>query len=84
MFTAQRIVVTLLQPQLKIRSAEDEVGVYASLPIDLTSALEIAIEEDFACLDRSDDDNSDEGNSVGDNTGTFANPMARTVCQQQL
>jgi hypothetical protein len=69
-FASQRIVVTLSQSQLTNWSAEDQVGVYASSAVDTTTALEVAIEKDFACLDKSDEDNKD----------TFANPLAGAVC----
>jgi hypothetical protein len=48
----------------------EEVAISASLPIGVGHALEIAIEKDFACLDRSIEENAD----------TFENPHAQLVC----
>ena len=69
-FEAQQILVTMSGEQLENWSSEHQVGVYASLPIDSSATLEVAIEKDFACLDRSDEHNTD----------TFANPLAGTLC----
>lgn len=69
-FVSQQITVTISPQQLATWSAEDQVGAYACLPIIGETALSIALEKDFACLDRSDEDNTD----------TFANPLAGTIC----
>ncbi|RZU39102.1 DUF7009 family protein [Edaphobacter modestus] len=67
---SQQIVVSLSQDQLVSWSGEHQVGIYASLPVAEGTVLEVAIEKDFACLDLSDEDNTD----------TFANPMAGKAC----
>src|SRR5579871_3655197 len=56
--------------RLLIWNREEEVGIYSSLQTGHESLLEVLIEKDFACLDRSDEDNVD----------TFANPLAGTTC----
>lgn len=47
-----------------------DVGMYASVPAGPDRLLEIAIEKDFACLDKSEDQNRD----------TFPNPNQGTIC----
>ncbi len=69
-FVSQQIVVSVSQDQLASWSGEHQVGIYASLPVTESTALEVAIEKDFACLDLSDEDNKD----------TFPNPMAGKAC----
>jgi hypothetical protein len=51
-------------------SNESEVGIYTSVSTAPDRLLDITIEKDFACLDRSEEDNSD----------TFANPHSGVVC----
>ena len=69
-FIDQQITVSVSQDQLTSWSGEHQVGIYASLPVDETTVLEVSIEKDFACLDLSDEDNAD----------TFANPLAGKAC----
>lgn len=69
-FVDQQIAVSVSQEQLTSWSGEHQVGIYASLPVDETTVLEVSIEKDFACLDLSDEDNAD----------TFANPLAGKAC----
>ena len=48
----------------------DEVGIYADIPLE-DGLLSVAIEKDFACLDRREEDDA----------GTFANPLVKEkVC----
>jgi hypothetical protein len=47
----------------------DEVGLYASIP-NGNGMLEVAIEKDWACLDRGEAENAD----------TFPNPLQGTTC----
>jgi hypothetical protein len=66
-----RIVkVILSEDQAHVWRAESEVGVYSALDIGAAGSLEVMVEKDFACLDRSDEENSD----------TFANPQAAACC----
>ena len=51
-------------------SQESEIGVYTLVDIGSEGSLELIVEKDFACLDRSDADNQD----------TFANPLMGSVC----
>ena len=66
-----REVTVILSPdRARIWGAEDEVGVYTTLDMGPAGSLEVVVEKDFACLDRSDEDNSD----------AFANPVAGATC----
>ena len=66
-----RIVkVILSEDQARVWRAECEVGVYSALDIGAAGSLEVIVEKDFACLDRSDEENSD----------AFANPQAAACC----
>jgi hypothetical protein len=67
----QTFVVLVAEEQLRHWSNEGEVGIYSSIELGHRGSLEVLIEKDFACLDRSDDDNAD----------TFANPNAGEVCK---
>ena len=64
------VKVILSQSQACIWGAEDKVGVYSTLDIGAAGSLEVIVEKDFACLDGSDEENSD----------TFANPQAAASC----
>lgn len=69
-FHEDTVTVTIARTVYDRWTLESEVGVYAMLPVEGHQALEVSIEKDFACLDRSDADNSD----------TFENPHAGRVC----
>jgi hypothetical protein len=58
------ITVSVPEVQVKKWAEGDDVGIYADLVLGDDWALSLAIEKDFACLDRSDAENED----------TFANP----------
>jgi hypothetical protein len=58
------ITVSVPEVQLKEWAGSDNIGIYADLALGDNWALSVAIEKDFACLDRSDADNKD----------TFPNP----------
>lgn len=58
------ITISVPEIELKKWAESDDVGVYADLARGDDWALSVAIEKDFACLDRSDAENED----------TFANP----------
>ena len=64
------VTVVLSKDRARIWGDESEVGVYTTLDMGPAGSLEVAVEKDFACLDRSDEDNSD----------TFANPLAGATC----
>ena len=69
-FHLQEIATRISREQLELWSSEVQVGLYASLPIDSGTTLEVSIEKDFACLDSNGEENAD----------TFANPLSGTVC----
>jgi hypothetical protein len=70
-YSPQEIAVILAPRQVVQWSMETEVGVYTQIPIGAGNLLEVIVEKDFTCLDRSDADNKD----------AFANPLAGTNCQ---
>jgi hypothetical protein len=67
----QEVTVVLTPSQVLQWSKNDEVGVYTQVSLGTGALLDILVEKDFACLDRSDEDNLD----------TFANPNAGIKCQ---
>ena len=69
-YGSSEVTVILSKDRARIWSDESEVGVYTTLDIGAAGSLEVAVEKDFACLDRSDEDNRD----------TFANPVAGATC----
>jgi hypothetical protein len=66
----QAVTVILAKDRARIWGSEGEVGVYTELDNGEAGLLEVIVEKDFACLDRSDEDNID----------TFANPHAGATC----
>lgn len=58
--------ITVRVPEVAVKrwAESDDVGLYADLTLGNGWTLSVAIEKDFACLDRSDAENED----------TFANP----------
>jgi hypothetical protein len=64
--------ITVLIPFNKaaVWNRSDQVGIYATADLGRRGLLELVLEKDFACLDRSDEDNLD----------TFPNPLAGAVC----
>jgi hypothetical protein len=53
------ITVSVPAVQLKQWAGGDDIGIYADLALGEDWALSVAIEKDFACLDRSDAENED-------------------------
>jgi hypothetical protein len=66
----REVTVILSKDRARIWGGQSEVGVYTTLDMGPPGSLEVVVEKDFACLDRSDEDNSD----------TFANPLAGATC----
>jgi hypothetical protein len=64
------VTVILSEDQVRIWQAESEVGVYCNLEVGSAGSLDVIVEKDFACLDRSDEENTD----------TFTNPYAGGIC----
>jgi hypothetical protein len=69
-YESQIVKVILSEDQAGIWGTESEVGVYSTLDIGAADSLEVIVEKDFVCLDRSDEENSD----------AFANPQAAARC----
>jgi hypothetical protein len=69
-YRPQEVTVLLSEEQAQRWSQNDQVGVYTLVDIAPEGLLELIVEKDFACLDRSDADNKD----------TFANPLMGSVC----
>ena len=69
-YIPQELTVTISEEQARTWSEAGEVGIYTTVDIGVDGLLEVIIEKDFACLDRSDEDNAD----------TFANPNVGAVC----
>jgi len=62
-------LVVLLPASIAFTWADtDQVGISAEMSLGGQGTLSILVEKDFACLDRSDEDNAD----------TFPNPLADT------
>lgn len=65
-----RVTVLLPADQAYVWGATDQVGIAEEICLGSLGSLALLIEKDFACLDRSDEDNQD----------TFANPHAGATC----
>ncbi len=68
-YQPHEVAVVVPSQEARAWAAGNEVGLYGSLEV-LHGKLELIIEKDFACLDRSDAENQD----------TFANPHMGAVC----
>ncbi|MDE1156626.1 MAG: hypothetical protein PW735_12975 [Acidobacteriaceae bacterium] len=68
-FSQSVLDVTISPTQFDVWRQESEVGIYEKVHSD-SKPLQVTIEKDFACLDRSDADNKD----------TFPNPLDGAVC----
>jgi hypothetical protein len=64
------IAVSVPNVQLTYWACSEEVGVYVDVTLGDDQVLSVAIEKDFACLDRSDAENED----------TFPNPNLTAAC----
>jgi len=69
-YSAGHVTVLLSKDHVGTWSGNDQVGIYTSVGIGSENSLQLVIEKDFACLDRSDEDNTD----------TFENPHAGAIC----
>jgi hypothetical protein len=69
-YGSREVTVILSEDRARIWETQSEIGVYTTLDMGSAGSLEVAVEKDFACLDRSDEDNSD----------AFANPHAGATC----
>ncbi len=68
-YQPQEVVVVLAASQARAWAAGTEVGLYATINTGV-GQLELAVEKDFACLDKSAPENHD----------TFPHPNQGTVC----
>lgn len=69
-YTQNRVAVLLPVDQANMWGVTDQVGIAEDISLGDLGSLELLIEKDFACLDRSDADNQD----------TFANPNTGANC----
>src|ERR1700691_2572763 len=69
-YGSREVTVVLSKDRARIWGDQTEVGVYTTLDMGPAGSLEVAVEKDFACLDRSDEENSDP----------FVNPLAGATC----
>jgi hypothetical protein len=69
-YGSNEVTVILSEDRVRIWSAESEVGLYDTVEIGSAGSLNIIVEKDFACVDRSDAENID----------TFPNPLAGMPC----
>ena len=69
-YTENKVLVLLPADQADVWGGTDQVGIAEDISLGEFGALALLIEKDFACLDRSDEDNQD----------TFANPNAGAQC----
>jgi hypothetical protein len=69
-YQAGQIKVLVPAEEMHAWCGNDEVGIYALLNVGNGESLEVSVEKDYACLDRSAEDNED----------TFANPHAGKAC----
>jgi hypothetical protein len=69
-FEQNRMFVAVGPEDIEKWLCAEEVGIYFSVDIGPYGELDVALEKDFACLDRSDEDNAD----------SFPNPHATEQC----
>jgi hypothetical protein len=69
-YSPGQVTVLLAKDDVETWGDPSQVGIYTSVENGSENSLELAIEKDFACLDRSDEDNLD----------TFENPHAGAIC----
>lgn len=63
-FASNGVTVSVAAEEVKRWANSEDVGIFFSQNIGLQGTLDVLLEKDFACLDRSD----------GDNCDTFPNP----------
>ena len=69
-YQSGNITVSVPRIELERWAGGDDAGVYAEVALGGGQVLSVAIEKDFACLDRDDADNED----------TFPNPSLAATC----
>jgi hypothetical protein len=68
--TAAEVTVLIPADQALTWCLTDQVGIVENISLRSQGSLDVIVEKDFACLDRSDEDNQD----------TFPNPNAGATC----
>jgi len=69
-YTENRVAILIPADQVNEWGTTDQVGIAEDIRLGNLKSLGLLIEKDFACLDRSDEDNED----------SFPNPNAGTTC----
>ncbi len=69
-YTENKITILIPADQANAWGTTDQVGIAERIGLGDLGSLAVLIEKDFACLDRSDEDNED----------TFPNPNAGSTC----
>ena len=69
-YTENAVAILIPADQVNAWGTTDQVGIVEDISLGNLGSLALLIEKDFACLDRSDEDNED----------TFPNPNAGTSC----
>ena len=69
-YTENRVAILIPADRANAWGTTDQVGIEEDISLGNLGSLALLIEKDFACLDRSDNDNED----------TFPNPNAGTTC----
>ena len=69
-YTAGEIAILIPAELANTWGSTDMVGIVESVSLGTLGSLDLVVEKDFACLDRSEEENHD----------TFANPLAGAVC----
>jgi hypothetical protein len=69
-YGGNKVTVLIPDDQANVWGVTDQVGIAEDIGLEDLGSLALLIEKDFACLDRSEEDNED----------TFPNPNAGTTC----
>jgi len=69
-YSRNKVTVLIPADQANAWGATDQVGIAEDISLGDLGSLALLIEKDFACLDRSEEENED----------TFPNPNAGTTC----
>jgi hypothetical protein len=69
-YAENKVAILIPAGQANAWGTTDQVGIAEDISLGNLGSLALLIEKDFACLDRSDEDNQD----------TFPNPNAGTTC----
>jgi hypothetical protein len=69
-YAEKTVAVLLPAAQANVWGETEQVGIAEELSLGDLGSLALLVEKDFACLDRSDEDNQD----------TFANPNSGAIC----